>query len=72
MKFVVYVKNLMLNEKQMVFPILNTCKGLILFIFRNESHLFRALKTQMTLVQNLSDNNQTKLDNNENQLEQVS
>jgi hypothetical protein len=72
MKFAVYVKNLMLNEKQMVFPILNTCKRLILFTFRNESHLFRALKTQMTVVQNLSDNNQTKLDNNENQLEQVS
>jgi hypothetical protein len=39
-------------------------------LFR-ENHVFRALKNQMTLVQTLSDNNQTKLDHNEQQTEQV-
>ncbi len=71
MKFVVYVKNLMLNVKLMVFLILNICNKNA-HLFQNKSHLFRALKTQMTLVQTLSDNNQTKLDNNEQQIEQVS
>lgn len=58
----------------MVFLIPNTCKTAAL-----HSHLFislsltlrRALKSQMALVQTLSDNHQTQLDTNEQQIEQV-
>ena len=70
MKFVVYVKNLMLNEKWMEFLIHNICKNLIISILF-KSFLYRALKNQMTLVQTLSENNQTKLDHNEQQVDQV-
>ncbi len=71
MKFVVYVKNLILNEKQMVYLIHNICKMIYFNLLFRENHVFRALKNQMTLVQTLSDNNQTKLDHNEQQTEQV-
>ncbi len=74
MKFVVYVKNLMLNEKRMVCLIHNICKIIYSkFLISKKKHylLFRALKNQMTLIQTLSDNHQTKLNNNEQQIEQV-
>lgn len=70
MKFVVYVKNWMLNEKLMEYLILNICMIFYSFSYRIIS-LFSALKNQMTIVQTLSDNNQSKLDHNEQQMEQV-
>jgi 3-isopropylmalate dehydratase small subunit len=56
----------------MVYLIHNICKRIY---FKNKKtnklFYFRTLKNQMTLIQTLSDNNQMKLDNNEQQIEEV-
>jgi hypothetical protein len=56
----------------MEYLIHNLCKThAFRFFILIKDHFFRALKNQMTLVQTLSDSNQTKLDTNEQEIEQV-
>jgi len=56
----------------MVYLIHNICKRIYFKNKKNKQIIyFRTLKNQMTLIQTLSDNNQMKLDNNEQQTEEV-
>lgn len=77
MRSAAYAKNSIRNEKPTASLILNTRKPLPLLLTvcserrRTNRTCSSALKNQMVLVQTLSDNNQSKLESNEQQIDEV-